>query len=183
MSLSKFESVLDVRVPYLDGRFVDAVFAAPVELRTGDRVQTYMLRKRRPEFLRPANSNTGASMGASAAWQAFCYFRMKVLAKLGVKGYQPYERLGLWLRRELKPLVERLLLAPECLDRGVFEPLAVRNVVRRHLSGERNHTYLLLAMMILETGFRRVPAWRAEGSGQPGASSGGEPIVAVAASR
>ena len=58
MSLSKFESVVDVRVPYLDGRFVDAAFAAPVGLRMSERIQTYILRRRRPDFLRPANSNT-----------------------------------------------------------------------------------------------------------------------------
>jgi asparagine synthase (glutamine-hydrolysing) len=156
MSLTKIGSVAEVRVPYLDGRFVEAAFSAPVDLRIGERVQTYMLRKRRPSFLQPANSNTGAPVGASALRRELSYYRMKVLAKLGVKGYQPYERLGLWLRRELKPFVEGLLLSPSCLDRGVLEPNAVRGVVRRHLSGERNHTFLVMAMMILETGFRRL---------------------------
>jgi hypothetical protein len=88
--------------------------------------------------------------------KAFAYQRMRVLAKLGVRGYQPYERLGLWLRRELKPIVERILLSEECLQRGVFEPDAVRNVIRRHSSGQCNHTFLLMAMMILETGFRQL---------------------------
>jgi asparagine synthase (glutamine-hydrolysing) len=155
VSLAKIGSVVDVRVPYLDGAFVEAVFAAPIELRMSERIQTFMLERRRPEFLGPPNSNTGAPVGAGRLHRAFCYYRMKVLAKLGVKGYQPYERLGLWLRRELRPLVERLLLAPECLDRGVLEPDAVRGAVARHVSGEQNHTFLLLAMMILETGFRR----------------------------
>ncbi len=156
MSLAKIGSVVDVRVPYLDGRFVEAVFAAPIELRIGERVQTYMLQNRRPEFLRPPNSNTGAPVGASRLRREFSYYRMKILAKLGVKGYQPYERLGLWLRRELKPVVERVLLQPECLERGVLQPDAVRGVVRRHLAGERNHTFLVLAMMIVETGFRQL---------------------------
>jgi hypothetical protein len=155
MSLSKFDSVVDVRIPYLDGRFVDAVFAAPVELRTSERIQTFILRRRRPEFLAPPNSNTGAPVGASALRRAFCYYRMKVFAKLGLKGFQPYERLGLWLRRELRPLVEGLLLSPECLDRGVLTADAVRGAVRRHLAGEQNHTFLIMAMMILETGFRQ----------------------------
>jgi hypothetical protein len=142
-------------VPYLDGRFVEAVFAAPVELRMSERTQTAMLARHRPEFLKPANSNTGAPVDANQVRRAFGYYRMKVLGKLGVKGYQPYERLGLWLRRELKPTVERLLLTPECLDRGVLEPEAVRGAVRRHFAGEQNHTFLIMAMMILETGFRQ----------------------------
>jgi asparagine synthase (glutamine-hydrolysing) len=155
VSLAKIGSVVDVRVPYLDGAFVEAVFSTPIELRMSERIQTHILQQRRPEFLAPPNSNTGAPVGAGPLHRAFCYYRMKVLAKLGVKGYQPYERLGLWLRRELKPLVERLLLAPECLDRGVLEPDAVRGAVERHFAGAGNHTFLLLAMMILETGFRR----------------------------
>lgn len=156
MSLSKISSVADVRVPYLDGRFVEAVFSSPVDLRIGERIQTDMLTRRRPEFLRPANSNTGAPVGASAAYRTFCYWRMRVFAKLGVKGYQPYERLGLWLREDLRPVVESILLAPSCLDRSVLAPDAVRAVVRRHLAGEQNHTYLIMAMMILETGFQRL---------------------------
>ena len=79
---------------------------------------------------------------------------MRVLAKLGVKGYQPYERLGLWLKRELRPVVEETLLDPVCLDRGLLNPDCVRNVVRRHLASEANHTFLLMAMMIVELGMR-----------------------------
>lgn len=156
MSLVKFNSVVDLQLPYLDGRFIEAVFASPPELRVGESIQTYILRSRRPEFLAPANSNTGAPVGAGAIRRTFCYYRMKVLAKLGVQGYQPYERLGLWLRRELRPVVEGLLLSPACLDRGLLEPDAVRNVVSRHVNGEKNHTFLLMAMMILEVGFRRL---------------------------
>jgi asparagine synthase (glutamine-hydrolysing) len=156
MSLVKFNSVVDLQVPYLDGRFVEATFATPPELRLGEAIQTNMLTRRRPEFLKPANANTGAPVGAGALRRQWCYLRMKVLAKLGVRGYQPYERLGLWLRRELKPVVEKTLLAPACLDRGLLEPDAVRHVVQRHFSGERNHTFLLMAMMILERGVGRL---------------------------
>jgi len=170
MSLVKFDSVVETRLPYLDGRVVDAVFQTPPELRRGESIQTHILRRRRPEFLRPANSNTGAPVGAGALRQAFCYYRMRILGKLGVAGYQPYERLGLWLRQDLRPVVERILLSPACLDRGLLQPDAVRHVVRRHVAGERNHTFLLMAMMILETGFRRLydpsPAADAQGSKQ-----------------
>ena len=44
---------------------------------------------------------------------------MKVFAKLGVPGYQPYERLGLWLARDLKPLVHRIVLSDRFLARSV----------------------------------------------------------------
>ena len=93
-------------------------------------------------------------VGAGRLRKAAGNFRRRVLAKLGVRGYQPYERLGLWLRRELRPLVERLLLSDQCLGRGVFDPDALRAVVANHLDRGANHTYLLLALMIFETGQR-----------------------------
>lgn len=156
MSLTKFESVVDVRVPFLDSRFINAVFSAPQACRTGETSQEFILRKHHPEFLKPANSNTGAPVGASALLKRACYYRMRVLAKLGVPGYQPYERLGLWLRRELRTLVERVLLDRRCLDRGLLNPDCVRAVVKRHNVGSRNHTYLILAMIIVELGLQRA---------------------------
>ena len=62
------------------------------------------------------NANNGATMSAGPLMQKFGEFKLRVLAKLGVPGYQPYERLGLWLRRELRDLVLRILLDPQCLD-------------------------------------------------------------------
>jgi hypothetical protein len=123
-------------------------------LKLGEDIQAHILGRRRPDFLGVTNVNTGTRVGAGAWAKAVSHFRMRVLAKLGVKGYQPYERLGLWLRRELRPLVQKLLLSDRCLGRGLFDPQAVRAVVDAHLSGRHNHTFLLLTLMIYETGQR-----------------------------
>ena len=93
-------------------------------------------------------------MGASLWRQRLASLQLRALGKLGVKGYQPYERLGLWLRRELAPLVRRTLLCPRTLDRGIFSPAGVNAVVRRHLDQGHNHTFLLMALMIFELGQR-----------------------------
>lgn len=155
MSLVKFSSVADPRVPYLDSGFIDSVFASSKHLRIGETIQTHMLRKSHPKFLKPANSNTGAPVGVSELRRTLSYYRMRVFAKLGVPGYQPYERLGLWLRRELSETVKEILLDSECLDRGLFNPQCVTSVVGRHLNSEANHTFLIMAMMIMELGLRK----------------------------
>jgi asparagine synthase (glutamine-hydrolysing) len=152
LSMMEFGSVVQTRLPYLDADLVGALFAAPPELRVGDRIQGHILRRHRPELLNVVNANTGARMGAGPLRRRFHRLRMKVLAKLGFRGYQPYERLGKWLREDLRPLVERLLLSERCLARGVFAPDVVRKVLARHLDGGHNHTYLILAMMIFELG-------------------------------
>lgn len=152
MSLAKFGSVVETRLPYLDPAVLSALSQLPAERKQDESIQAELLRKHCPAFLDITNVNTGARVGAGALTKKIQSFKMRVFAKLGVPGYQPYERLGLWLRRELAPLVREILLSDQCLDRGVFNPETVRITVEQHLSGRRNHTFLLMAMMIYERG-------------------------------
>jgi asparagine synthase (glutamine-hydrolysing) len=156
LSMAEFGSVVETRVPYLDTELLDALMSAPPELKLAETIQSHILRKRQPSFLNVVNANTGARLGAGSVEKGFARLKLKVFAKLGVKGYQPYERLGLWLRRELRPTVESLLLDDRCLSRGVFNPETVRSAVANHLANRRNHTFLLMAMMIFELGQREL---------------------------
>lgn len=156
LSLHMFRSFVEVRVPLLDAGLVDALLAAPVHLKVNDDIQTHVLRRHRPDFLRVVNTNTGAPMGAGPLRVRFEHLRMRVLAKLGVAGYQPYERLGLWLARELHPLLRATLLDEQFLDRGIFERAAVQRLLDEHRERRRNHTYLLQAMLVFELGQRQM---------------------------
>jgi hypothetical protein len=155
MSLVKFNSVVEFRLPYLDDDLVPLLLSLPMDTKRDEQMQTRILRQHRPEFLRVINSNTGAPVGASSYYKRFASLRMRVLAKLGVPGYQPYERLGLWLRRELASTVKEILLSDETFERGIFDADGVRAVVANHLENRHNHTFLLMAMMIFELGQRR----------------------------
>jgi asparagine synthetase B (glutamine-hydrolysing) len=155
MSLVKFGSVVETRLPLLDNELVEALFAAPPELKMDETIQAHILRRRRPELLDVINVNTGAKMNAGSVGRLVGGLRQRIFAKLGVRGFQPYERLGLWLRRELRPLVSTLLLADETLERGVFDPSTIRKVVHAHFQG-KNHTFLLLALMTFEMGQREL---------------------------
>jgi asparagine synthase (glutamine-hydrolysing) len=154
LSMVEFQSVVETRLPFLDHDLIDLIFRTPPDLKVGETLQAAILRRRRPEFLAIPNANSGARVGAGRLARSASKFRMKVLAKLGAPGFQPYERLGLWLRRELRPVVERILLSDRCRDRGVFHPDTVAAVVRQHMTGERNLTYLIMALMIFEQGQR-----------------------------
>ena len=154
LSLVKFGSMVQTRIPYLDNDLVDLLMATPPEMKLGETIQAHILRRRRPEFLDVINVNTGTRVGAGAAARLLATLRQKVLAKLRVRGYQHYEQLGLWLRRQLRPLVRQTLLSDRCLGRGIFNPDTVRSVVRQHEDHRRNHTFLLMAMMIFELGQR-----------------------------
>lgn len=154
LSLTKFGSLMETRLPYFGNELVDLLLAAPPGMKLGETIQGYILRRRRPQFLDIVNVNTGSRIGAGAIARTIAKTRQRILAKLRIPGYQPYERLGSWLRRELRPLVGRVLLDDRSLGRGILHPDTVRGVVREHCEGRRNHTFLLLAMMIFEVGQR-----------------------------
>ncbi len=149
-SLQLFRNFVETRVPLLDPDLVDPLLEAPPHLKIGDRLQAHILGRHRPDFLGVVNANTGAPMSAGPWVARLAYLRMKVLGRLGVAGYQPYERLGLWLARDLKPLVHRLLLSERFSDRGLFEPAGIRALLEQHESRQRNHTYLIMALLVLE---------------------------------
>ena len=136
--------------------------AAPPTLKFGDGLHAMLLRSYAPRFLNVPNANTGVPIGASWPRRTATRGVHRVLAKLGVDGYQPYERIGLWLRRQLLPTVRRILLGEECLDRGVLDAGAVRRTLDEHAEGKANHTYPILAMLAFEAGqqelFRPTPA-------------------------
>jgi asparagine synthase (glutamine-hydrolysing) len=55
-----------------------------------------------------------------------------------------------WLRRELAPMVQRLL-SPERIERrGLFRPDHVARLVREHTDGRENHAHLLFCLMVFE---------------------------------
>jgi asparagine synthase (glutamine-hydrolysing) len=161
LSLHMFRSFVEVRVPFLDPDLIDVLLAAPPHLKVGDDIQTAVLRKHRPEFLQVTNANTGAPMGAGELRVKVAHLRMRVLARLGVPGYQPYERLGLWLARDLHAMLRGVLLDEQFLDRGIFDRAAVERLLDEHRRRSRNHTYLLQAMLVFELGQRLSSSWPA----------------------
>ncbi|HWY87881.1 MAG TPA: asparagine synthase-related protein, partial [Gemmataceae bacterium] len=152
LSMVKFGSMVETRLPYLDNDLVDALMAAPVRLKLSDRIQGHILARRRPEFLKVVNANTGAPLGAGFLARSFAKLRLKVFAKLGFRGYQPYERLGRWLREDLRPMVQKILVDSPLRERGYFNAATVKSVVEGHLNRGENHTFLLMALMIFEIG-------------------------------
>lgn len=152
LSMHTFGCFVTVRQPYLDADVIDALFSLPADTKLRDDLQAAILRHRRPAFLKVTNSNTGTRLGAGRLATELARFRLRVGAKLGWKGYQPYERLGLWLRRELRRFVESTLGGERFLDCGLVRPDVVKRVVGQHMTNEANHTFLLMALLIFALG-------------------------------
>jgi asparagine synthase (glutamine-hydrolysing) len=86
---------------------------------------------------------------------------MKYLLKTAGAGLLPSETLtrrkmgfgipvGYWMRGELKPWVEDVLLSPRALKRGYFAPEAVRQLVHAHVNGGQDRAFALWALLWLE---------------------------------
>jgi asparagine synthase (glutamine-hydrolysing) len=63
--------------------------------------------------------------------------------------------IGEWFRGELSGLVRDMLLVPRSLDRGYFEPDAVRRLVEDHIEARTDHGYRLWSLLMLELWHRR----------------------------
>lgn len=148
LSLQLFRNYVEVRVPFLAQALVDLLLAAPPALKVGDDLQSFMLKRHRPAFLHVVNANTGAPMGAGPLRQKISHLKLRVYAKLGVQGYQPYERLGLWLAEDLQPLLTQMLIA-DAPSGAPFESAEVARLIEQHRTRERNHTFLLMALLTM----------------------------------
>jgi asparagine synthase (glutamine-hydrolysing) len=122
---------LECRGPFLDHRVVELAVAMPLDrkirLRSG---RTKVVLKQAFSDLLPPPIKTRSKMG------------------FGV----PISR---WFRDELKHELQEVLLDPVCLNRGLFRPETVRDLVDEHVAGRREHSYRLWALLMLELWFRR----------------------------
>jgi asparagine synthase (glutamine-hydrolysing) len=55
-----------------------------------------------------------------------------------------------WFRGELAPLLKEVLLDPKSLNRGLFRPQAVEQLVTEHISSRWDHSYRLWALLVFE---------------------------------
>jgi asparagine synthase (glutamine-hydrolysing) len=55
---------------------------------------------------------------------------------------RPYARYGDWFRGELRDWMCDILLSKCCLERGIFNPGFVKQLVADHLAGVNHHTRL-----------------------------------------
>jgi asparagine synthase (glutamine-hydrolysing) len=55
-----------------------------------------------------------------------------------------------WLRRQLEPLMRRLLSPERVAARGLFEPAEVTRLIDVHVAGRENHAHTLFPLMVFE---------------------------------
>ncbi len=119
---------IESRVPFLDHKLVEFAARLPERMKLRGLTTKYILRQAMAGKI-PAEILTRKKMG----------FPVPV---------------GAWLRGDFRPLLDEYVLGARAMERGIFEPDFVRNMVARHEAGE-NHAERLWMLMNFEIWQRR----------------------------
>jgi asparagine synthase (glutamine-hydrolysing) len=112
---------LEARVPFLDDEIAELSARLPMRFKLRRGVSKYLLRRLLERKL-PGSVSRRPKRG------------------FGVP-------LREWFRGELRYLLDEYLSVPRLRREGVFEPAAVANLVRAHVSGAANHSHLLWSLV------------------------------------
>jgi len=113
---------LELRVPYLDHRFVEEVMTIPANLKIRGLNQKHVLKQVAGKWL-PAPVISHRKQGFEAP-------------------------MGRWLRGPLKALMQDAFAAGSVADAGIFDAAEVARLQSEHLSGARKHSKLLFSLLM-----------------------------------
>jgi len=116
---------LEVRVPILDHLFVEWATGLPAEWKLRRGVQKYILRKLAERVGVPREVLHRPKQGFSLP-------------------------LVHWMRNELKDLILSVLLEPRTLQRGYFNPEAIRRLLDEHFSERRDYSGRIWRLLMFE---------------------------------
>jgi asparagine synthase (glutamine-hydrolysing) len=129
---------LEARCPLLDHEFVGWVAALPLKYKFRDGTRKFMLKKLAERLGVPSALLHRRKQGFSLP-------------------------LVHWMRNELKDGLLGILLEPRTLQRGYFEPQAIRTVMDEHFNKVRDHAGVLWMLLIFELWHRNFLEARRSG--------------------
>jgi asparagine synthase (glutamine-hydrolysing) len=149
-SLELFRTLFEVRLPFVDPDFLAVLFRAPASWRDGTAIHRAIISTNHPALLRIRNSNTGAPASAGPFLETI-FDKINSLGKrLNLYGYRHYHNFESWMKQMLVESVEKVLLSPDSLSRGVYREATLRRLLEETRRGIADHGYLLQVLLILE---------------------------------
>jgi asparagine synthase (glutamine-hydrolysing) len=120
---------LEARSPFLDHHLIEFAASLPEKFKLRGMTTKYLL-KRMLKKLLPAENLDRRKMG------------------FGVP-------IGHWFRGKLQPFLRETILSEKALNRGLFRPEAVSQLVDLHTRGQQDHSHRLWTLLMLELWFER----------------------------
>jgi asparagine synthase (glutamine-hydrolysing) len=130
MDIATMANSLEARSPLLDHEVMQYCARLPTDLKVRGRTGKYLLKAIARRYL-PAENLDRRKMGFGAP-------------------------VGAWLRGELRPMVEDLLLSPRSLQRGYFREEPLHALAREHFDGTNDHSFRLWSLLWLELWHREM---------------------------
>jgi asparagine synthase (glutamine-hydrolysing) len=120
---------LEARSPFLDHQVIEFAASLPEKLKLRGLTSKYLL-KRVLRKLLPSENLDRRKMG------------------FGVP-------IGHWFRGKMQPFLRETLLSERALQRGLFQPERVKQMVELHARAERDYSHQLWTLLMLELWFKR----------------------------
>jgi asparagine synthase (glutamine-hydrolysing) len=149
-SIELFRSRVEVRLPYLNVRFLKVLLAAPPQWRDNTEIHRMLTASGLPSLLKVRNSNTGAAADAGPRAEFALDKLNSLLKRLNVHGYRHYHNFDAWMRKGLLDSVEAELLAPSARVQTFVDKRTLQDLVRQTRAGVADRGYLLQVFLILE---------------------------------
>jgi asparagine synthase (glutamine-hydrolysing) len=130
VDIATMANSLEGRSPFLDHKVIEFAASLPENIKMS-RFQTKSLLKKVAANLVPREAVYRKKMG------------------FGVP-------VGDWFRGEMKGFVKEVLLSEKSLNRGVIRPEMLRRYVNEHTSAEKDHSFKLWTLLMLELWFERI---------------------------
>jgi asparagine synthase (glutamine-hydrolysing) len=149
-SLQVFRSRVEVRMPFVDEDFLQALFQLPAAARMDTSIHRHLIGALKPAMNVVRNSNTGApaDAGPVVAWVADKLNTM--LKRLRVRGFRHYHDFDAWMAERLIEPTQALLLAKDSFAREIFRDSTLERLVADTRGGDRRRGYLLQLLLVLE---------------------------------
>ena len=119
---------IENRAPFLDYRMMELAFSIPGELKLRDGETKYIYKKAVVPLI-----------GSELAYRKKQMFTVPV---------------GEWFKNDLRAMCDDLMLSARAQSRGIFDRVAVSNILNDHVNGVSNNTREIRAIMALEIWFR-----------------------------
>ena len=129
VDIATMANSLEARSPFLDHHVMEFAASLPEKFKLRGLTTKYLLKKILKQLL-PAENLDRRKMG------------------FGIP-------IGHWFRGELQPFLRETLLREASLQRGLFKPEAVKQLVELHTRGERDYSHQLWTLLMLELWFQR----------------------------
>ncbi len=153
-SLEIFRTQIEVRMPYVDEEYMEALLQLPVNQRNRGEIHFNLIKRCMPELIKIPDSNTGAPLDVGPMRLLLLDKYNSLMKKFGVKGFRHYTEFQDWQRKAFRKTTEEILLSAKLLERDIYNKKYLKAMYENHISGKKNYAHLIGTIVGLELWFQ-----------------------------